>query len=276
MRASGVPRAAGDGARGRARPAVLLAALACGALAACSHSPPAPPNPLPAEPVRKNPKQAAIINMQLSIEFLKIGKLAAARDTIERALKEDANNAQVQETAGVVYERLNDMAKAEHAYATAARIGKDDPEVQNYYAGFLCRTGHAASGEKLFMQVASNPLYQTPEVALVNAGVCIHSSGDLVDSERYFQRALAIRPNMPEALLQLANIDLERGDTAEARATIQRDLAVNPPTPELLWLAVRVERRAQDAAAAANFARRIQVEFPNSEQAQLLRSGIDR
>ncbi len=119
----------------------------------------------------------------------------------------------------------------------AARIGRQDPNIQNNYAGFLCRTGKATAGEKLFNEVAVNPLYQTPEVAVVNAGVCVGNNGNQIDAERYFNRALTIRPNMPEALLQLGNLDMDRGDAAEALALTQRYLAVNPATPEVLWLA---------------------------------------
>ena len=100
---------------------------------------------------------------------------------------------------------------AERAYAAAARLGKDDPDIQNNYAGFLCRSGKTAAGEKLFAEVARNPLYQTPEVALVNAGVCVRGTGDMLDAQRYFNHALAIRPNMPEALLQLGASPSIRG-----------------------------------------------------------------
>ncbi len=245
----------------------ILCLAAVAAVAACAHT---------SKNTANDPKQAAALNAQLAIEYLKLDKLASARDFAERALKQDPDSANVQLSAGLVYERLNEMPKAEHAYSAAARIGRRDPNMQNNYAGFLCRTGKTAAGEKLFAQVARDPLYQTPEVALVNAGVCLHSAGDVVDAERYFDRALAIRPNMPEALLQLANIAFERGDAAQAHELIQRDLSVNPPTAELLWLGLRVERKLGDSAAAANFARRIQVEFPDSEQARRMRSGIDR
>jgi Tfp pilus assembly protein PilF len=39
---------------------------------------------------------------------------------------------------------------------------------------------------------------------------------------------------------------------------------------------VRAERKLGDATAAAAYARRVQSEFPNSEQAQMMRSGVDR
>ena len=225
---------------------------------------------------KASPAVTASTNMQLAIEYLRLGKLAAARDFIEQALKEDPSNPDVQMTAGLVYERLTDLKRAERAYATGYRLGKDDPNIQNTYAGFLCRTGNAVEGEKLFVQVARSPLYQTPEVALINAGVCVRSTGDLVDAERYFNQALAIRPNLPEALLQLGNIELDRGDAGQARDSVIRYLASNPATSEVLWLGFRAERKLGNAAAAAGYARRVQAEFPNSEQAQMLRSGVDR
>jgi type IV pilus assembly protein PilF len=207
---------------------------------------------------------------------MKLNKLAESRDAIERAMKEDPGSADVQLTAGIIYERLGNMKAATKAYSTAARLGKDDPNVQNTYAGFLCRTGKTAAGEKLFVDASRNPVYTTPEVALVNAGVCVSSIGDLVDAERYYNRALMVRPNMPEAMVQLGSVALDRGDAAQAVEVVQHYLAVNQATPEVLWLGVRAERKLGDNTSAAAFARRIQAEFPDSQQAQTMRSGVDR
>ena len=253
------------------RKGVLAGAAMCvmlgGALPACVHSGLAP---------GKTGAQAAKVNVQLAIEYMKLGKLAAARETIERAMKQDADSADVQLTAGLVYERLNEAARAERAYTAAARLGKADPNIQNNYAGYLCRNGKTSAGEKLFNEVARNPAYQTPEVALVNAGVCVESAGDALDAQRYFTKALAIRPNTPEAILQLGNLAMDSGDAGEALGYAQRYLAANPPTAEVLWLGFRAQRKLGDSSAAAVFARRVQTEFPNSEQAQLMRSGVDR
>jgi type IV pilus assembly protein PilF len=222
------------------------------------------------------PEVQAKTNMQLALEYLRLNKLTEARDVIEHALQQDAGNADVQMTAGLVYERVNDMAKAERAYSSMYKLRKNDPNIENTYAGFLCRTGRAPAGEKLFDEVARSALYQTPEVALTNAGVCARTTGDLLDAEKYFNRALAIRPNMPEAMLQLGNIALDRGDAIQAREAVQRYLAVNPSTPEVLWLGFRAARKLGDNPSAAVYARRVQSEFPDSLQAQNLRSGIER
>jgi len=252
-----------------------MAAIALASILSACHSPP-PPYQTPDRHRKPEPAQAAIANMQMAREYLRLNNLAKAQERIERALGEDPENANVQETAGLVYEQLHELPKAKHAFSAAARLGKDDPGIQNSYAGFLCRTGKTADGEKLFVQVAKSPIYQTPEVALVNAGVCVLSAGDALDADRYFNRALAIKPDMPAALLELGNLALSRGDSAQALTYVQRDLAVNPASPEVLWLGFRAERKLGDNTAAAGYVRRIQSEFPDSEPAQMLRSGVDR
>ena len=110
----------------------------------------------------------------------------------------------------------------------------------------------------------------------MNAGVCVRGTGDLVDAAKYFNRALSIQPNLPEAMLQLGNIEFDRGDAADAADIVKRYLAVNQPQPEVLWLGFRAERKLGNNTAAAAYARRVQSEFPNSEQALMMRTGVDR
>jgi type IV pilus assembly protein PilF len=244
---------------------VSLAALLC--LSACVSNRLAP---------GKTPAAAASVNVQLAIEYMRLDKLAIARDFIERALQQDPNDASVQSTAGIIYERLDDQPKAERAFAAAARLGKKDPNILNSYAGFLCRTHKPGEGEKLFLKVAHDPLYQTPEVALVNAGVCVRSAGDNISAERYFRQALSLRPKMPEALLQLGELLFDRDDPQGAVDMVQLYLGTNPPAPEILWLGLRAERKRGDETAASAYAQRLQKEFPASDQARLLQSGLTR
>lgn len=227
-------------------------------------------------PGRSN-TEAALTNLQLAVEYMKLDNLPVAREKMERALRQDPQNATVQATAGVLYERLGDDARAEQHYASGSRLGRNDPNIQNTYAGFLCRKGKTAAGEKLFLEVARNPLYQVPDVAYTNAGVCVRGAADGgTRAEAYFRQALVIQPNSSEALLQLGDLLMQRDDALGARAMVQRYLAVNKPSPEVYWLGVRAERKAGDATAAAGYARKLQTEFPNSDQAQQLRSGIPR
>jgi len=247
------------------RPAAVALAAAL-ALGACASNDGLAPG--------RNPAQAAIVNVQLSVAYLKLGKLAIARHFIERALREDPRNATVQATAGVVYERLGEDALARRAYREAVRLGPKDPDVMNTYAGYLCRTHRNVEGEKVFRQVIANPLYQTPEVAMVNAGVCLESAGDDAGAEAYFKRAMVVHPNLPEALLEMADLAMRRKDPAAAVDLVRRDLAVNAPSAPILWIGVRAERALGHQNAADDYAQQLEKHFPASTEARMLQAGI--
>jgi type IV pilus assembly protein PilF len=224
----------------------------------------------------KTPAEAAAVNVDLAVAYLRLGKLAISRDFIERALRQDSDSATVQATAGVIYERLGENDKARHAYEEAARRGRGDPDVMNTYAGYLCRTHHGTEGEKVFREVIANPLYQTPEVAMVNAGVCLENSGDDAGAKRYFERALVVHPHMPEAMLESGALALRKGDAAAAATIVDRYLDVNPPTAEILWLGVRAERALGHSALAADYAQRLAKQFPTSTEARMMQAGLPR
>jgi hypothetical protein len=94
------------------------------------------------------------------------------------------------------------------------------------------------------MKIVHDPLYQTPEVAYVNAGVCVRAAGNNIAPSAIFAGA-DHRPKMPEAMLQLGELLLERGDTTEARQTVQLYLAVNE-SPRIFsgWVCVPSARPA--------------------------------
>ena len=108
-------------------------------------------------PGRSN-TEAASVNLQLAVEYMKLDNLPVAREKMERALKQDPQNAIVQSTAGVLYERLGNDSLAEKHYAAGARLGRKDPNVQNTYAGFLCRKGRNAEGETVELELILLPL----------------------------------------------------------------------------------------------------------------------
>jgi len=222
----------------------------------------------------ENPEQAAMVNVQLALAYMRLDKLAIARHFVARALREDAHDATVQATAGLVYERLGEASNARRAYDEAARLGKGDPDIMNTYAGYLCRSHRNAEGVKVFREVMASPLYLTPEVAMVNAGVCLEGAGDDAAAERYFKRALAVRPNMPAAMLESGALALRRKDPAKAAVLVERYLAVNPPSPGILWLGLRAERALGHADGAANYAQQLEKDFPASSEARMLQAGI--
>jgi type IV pilus assembly protein PilF len=215
-------------------------------------------------------KKAAEVNAQLALTYLKQGDLVAARDKIERALDQDPRTAQTQMAAGFVYDRLGQDRKAAEHFEQAVKLDRDNADVLNNAAVFQCRKGDRKKGEEYFLRAAQSPLYRTPDVAYSNAGRCARADGRPKDAERYFRESLAIRPDQPDVLFELAELMYEGGSDLQARAFLQRYSVSGQVTPEFLWLGYQVETRLGDSAAAADYAQRLRSEFATSPQAGLL------
>lgn len=219
---------------------------------------------------REERAKAALVNTQLGMTYMRQGNLPAARDKIEKALEQNPHTAETQMAAGFLYDRLGDDKKAVSHYEEAARLGDDNPDVLNNVAVYLCRKGDKKRGEEYFLKAAGSALYRTPEVAYANAGRCARDDGRLKDAEQYFRKALTIRPESPDALYQLADLQHETGNNLAARGFLQRYNAVAPASPASLWLGYRIESALGDTSQAQDFARRLKTDFATSEEAGAL------
>jgi len=154
--------------------------------------------------------------------------------------------------AGLVYAALNDDRRAEESFARALRLAPGDPDINNNYGMYLCQRKREAEGIKYLLTAVQNPLYQNPERSLVNAGVCARRRGDDTAAQGYFQRAIAVRPNQPQALYQLADLAYGAGNFASAQVYLRQLAQASQANPEVLWLAIRVERRIGHANGVAS------------------------
>jgi len=215
-------------------------------------------------------KDAAVYNTELGIAYLRRGDLAVAQTKLDRALEENADDPNVHSARALLFARLRDPKQADREFREALRLAPKNPDYQNNYAVYLCSVGRIDEGVQSFLKAARNPLYMTPEIAYDNAGVCLRSAHKDVEAVQMFGDALSIRPNFAQALWQLADLDFSQGKLTEARRDIDTYLASNQATPDLLLLAVKVTRAQGDKLDAELYARRLQLDFPDSAQARAL------
>ncbi len=244
-----------------ARPAAL-AALTALALAGCASS--APPLHV------ANEQQAAAANTQLGIQYMNQGDLNLAKAKLDRALQEAPNSPDVHSARAMLFERMNLHDKADDEFRIALKLAPHDPDVINNYAVYLCQNGRTDEGVKHFMEAAHNALYRTPQAAYTNAGVCLRAAKRDDEARADFNAAVQLRPNDPEAAFQLASLDFDHAQLTAARMRIDSYIGAYQATPDLLLLGVRVARAQGDAIAAQRFARRLQLDFPGSEQERAL------
>ncbi len=219
-------------------------------------------------------REAASLNLQLGIDYFRQGNLQQAKDKIDRALEQDPRNATANATAGLLYDRLGETDKAEDFYNRAVSLEPKNSDLHNNFAVFLCRHNKHERGEKQALLATVDPLYRTPEVALLNAGLCARSAGDGKRAEQYFRRAIALQPRFAEALLEMADVEFRAKNYLPARAFLERYMAVRTPTAAALWLAVRIERALGNRAMAGDYGRSLKSDFPTADETkEFLQSG---
>ena len=220
-------------------------------------------------------REAATINVQLGVAYMNQGDLARAKDKLDKAYGQDPDNPDVRSARAMLYERLGEKDKADSEFRAALRLAPNDPNVINNYAVYLCQVGRTDEGVKRFLEAARNPLYPTPEVAYTNAGVCLRTAKRDEEARADFVRALQIKPNFAEGAFQLATLQFQLKELSAARTGIDAFLGTYAATPELLLLGVQVARAQGDRLAAQRYARKLQLDFPDTPQARAL-AGLDR
>jgi type IV pilus assembly protein PilF len=216
-------------------------------------------------------EQAAAVNTELALAYMREGNLKAAREKIDKALQQNSRTPNTQMTAGFIYDRLGDKRKASSHFEQAIRLaGKDNPDVVANAAVYLCMNGERKRGEQYLLQAAASALNQNPDVAYTNAGRCARADGRPQEAEASFRKALAINARQPDALFQMAQLTQENGNSLQARAFLERHTAVAPVSASSLWLGRTIELSLGDAAQAAQYAQQLRDQFPTSTEAGLL------
>lgn len=219
-----------------------------------------------------NLREAARLNTQLGVDYIRKGQFDAAQEKLERAISQDPNLATAFSSLALVYAQNSEFVKAETSYRKAIALDGNDPSVRNNFGVFLCGRGKIAEAEKYLLQAATDPRYGTPAAAWTNAGVCARRIPDLIKADRYFREALKIDPQFPDALANLAWLSLQKKDYLRTRAFLQRYEKVGPPTAEALSVGVQAEAALGDAAAARSYRTRLIKQFPESDESSRLQS----
>ena len=253
----------------RQRPGRLfVAALAlAGMLAGCAATPERAGEPQP------DRRKVAELNTQLGIAYMRERDHTRAMSRLERALRADPTYAPAHTAMALLYDRLGEPEQAERHHRDAVRVDPKDSYARNAYGTFLCARGRLDEADAQFRAALENPLYETPWIALTNAGRCALKAGDRRKAETYFREALRREPRFAPALIAMAELSFELGRPLQARAYLQRYEAVAPHTPRSLWLGVRIERALGDRDAEASYALLLKGKFPDAKETrQLLES----
>jgi type IV pilus assembly protein PilF len=121
--------------------------------------------------------------------------------------------------------------------------------------------------------VLKDPLYKTPEVALINAGKCSVAIGDAKKGEEYLRRAMTVSPGNPIAAYNLALLAYRDKRVGEARAWMRPVMQQASPPPQALYLGACIEKQRGDHDAERSYAAQLRNRWPDSPEAKSLADG---
>lgn len=212
-------------------------------------------------------REAAEINAELGISYLRQNDLIQAERALERAIQFDPRLAMAHLGMASLRERQDLLDPALEHYRKALALDPDDPYVQTNLGDLLCRQGEVAEGRALLEKAAANPSYRARHAALVGAGVCALKAGETEAAERRIREALEIAPRFPDALYEMARLTYQDGRPFQTRAFLSRLTALGVVTPESLLLCYRAEMKLGNREDALRCAQRLMRDFTESEEA---------
>src|SRR6202795_4837421 len=220
-------------------PRSCITAVVLAMLVGCNTTPKAPePQPRVAPPPQQqaSPADRARMHTDLAGGYYERAQMDIAIEELNLAVATDPGYAPAYNLYGLVYAVLGDDRKAEQSFERALALAPNDSDVHHNWGWYLCQHKREREALAQFEISVRNPLYRTPEIALVKAGRCAMALGEVRKSEMYLRRALAAQPGNPLASYGLALVAYKEARFDEARGWIKGAIQTNAPAPEALYL----------------------------------------
>lgn len=215
--------------------------------------------------------KSAKVHTELAGLYYQRAQLGIAMDELTQALQADQDFAPAYSVRGLVHMALREDKEAEEDFKKSLHLDSTDSDTQNNYGWFLCQRGREQESIAHFMAAIKNPMYATPGLAYLNAGLCSRKGGNTKDAEDFLQKALQVQPDNTEAMFALADLNFANGDYSAAKRYFAGfSQRADKLTAEQLWLGFRINRKLGDHNSEASYAMQLRNRFPDSRETQML------
>jgi type IV pilus assembly protein PilF len=218
--------------------------------------------------------KSAKVHTELAGLYYERAQLGIALDELAQALRADSDYAPAYSVRGLVHMALREDKEAEDDFKRSLRLDNTDSDTHNNYGWFLCQRGRENESIPQFMAAIKNPLYPTPGLAYLNAGLCSRKAGNNKDADEFLQKALLVQPGLNQPLFALAELNFTNADYFAARKYFADfSQKTDSLTAEQLWLGVRINRKVGDRNSEASYSTQLRNRFPEARETQLLIHG---
>jgi len=219
-------------------------------------------------------RDSAKVHTELAGVYYQRAQMGVALDEVAKALSADSDYAPAYGVRGLIHMSLREDKEAEASFKKGLRLDKLDSDLHNNYGWFLCQRGREKESVTHFLAALKNPLYRTPGLSYLNAGLCSQKVGAVKDAEEFYQKALVVQPEMPRALQGMAELSFASGSYNAARKYfLNMSDGTENLIAEQLWLGVRINRKLGDRNSEASYGMQLRKLFPDAPETQKLMRG---
>ncbi|WP_253819542.1 type IV pilus biogenesis/stability protein PilW [Vibrio coralliilyticus] len=157
----------------------------------------------------------------LGLSYLQRNNRVKARENIQKALEHAPDYYRSQLAMAHYLEQVSEFTRAEYWFQKAISQHPDNGQLLNDYGSFLCKQSRYQEANALFERAVVQPNYYYVADSYENAAFCALKADQQASAARYFERAIAHDPNRPQAILNLAKLEMNQGryEAAQNRIT---------------------------------------------------------
>lgn len=175
-------------------------------------------------------QQQAEIFLKKGMSFIEIGQYNSALKELMEAAKYDSGNHKVHYFMGLAYHGKGMRDKAIAEFKEAISLKEDYSEAHNYLGALYLEMELWDQAIAEFDRALDNPIYDTPAMALYNAGWAYYSKKDYKMSLAKYQEALRREPYTllrPQIEKNIGFIYFDQGDISGATGYFERAVKFN-------------------------------------------------
>jgi len=248
---------------------VWLLALVLGLLAGCESDPTRPP-----PNVTEDDRVKTLVD--LGTGYMRNGDYARAKENLNRAINIDSNSALAHNMLAIVFQLEQEYELAEEHFRKALRSNPNSTRVRNNYGAFLFERERYREAIEQLNRAKEDRYYEKRPTVFENLGISYLRVGEKEKAEKAFDRAVALNPDQPRALLELANIRFEDQQYVPARQLYRRYQQVAGQNAKSLWLCIRLSRVFENDDEEASCALALRNMYPASREYEQYQESLSR
>lgn len=220
---------------------------------------------------KADPEKAVDNYTQLGIGYIQQGRFDRARARINRALEIDPEYAPANNAMALLLQSEREPELAEEYFLKTIDLDSSFSRGQYNYGMFLMQHERYGEACKHLNNAAQDVEYQQRGTAFQNLGLCYYRDGKIDLAITTYERMLKVQRFNAPVLVNLSTLLYEKGRYDEAQQYYNRFIRIvdrkkSEQSANSLWLGVRLARIHGNAVDAAQYAKELKMNFPDSEE----------